>query len=460
MPVMRPAPSRWIQLHSLRARGSWSGQRLSSWRSFLPARARRLRRASATTPTAQRRRGRRRALGKAIGVYGTVWRRRVSRKLRSLPAATSCSRLVGRTFCGSPSAAAASLIARGAGGRRRGSCRRRASATASALVAGWPSPSRSRSGWALAELFTLGLERLVGLPLPAPRAAVALGAVGARSPALALVAVGFAGVLPRAPASTGARRRDGGRHRRPGGRAAGGRASFLLRVFSVFTTVSTMGVVLGVASLVVVLAVTSGFEREFQDKVLALNAHLIVHALRRRRHRLARDRRHRAPAARACPASCAWRKFLFSAGEVMIGRVGANLKGIDLKQGADDLRRALDRRAASRIWTAPASCPLPAGTPRKATDRTSGASPSAPSWRTSCTSHVGDCVSIMVPFSSGVADAPPSYPVQGRRPVPHGLQRVRHAPRLRQHRGRAAAGERAPAGVRASSCASPIRCWR
>ena len=50
----------------------------------------------------------------------------------------------------------------------------------------------------------------------------------------------------------------------------------LLRVFSVFTTVSTMGVVLGVASLVVVLAVTSGFEREFEDKVLAVNAHLLV----------------------------------------------------------------------------------------------------------------------------------------------------------------------------------------
>ena len=47
-------------------------------------------------------------------------------------------------------------------------------------------------------------------------------------------------------------------------------------MFSVFTTVSTMGVVLGVASLVVVLAVTSGFEREFEDKVLAVNAHLLV----------------------------------------------------------------------------------------------------------------------------------------------------------------------------------------
>jgi len=52
--------------------------------------------------------------------------------------------------------------------------------------------------------------------------------------------------------------------------------SVLLLQFSVFSTVSAMGVVLGVASLIVVLAVTSGFEREFQDKVLALNAHLIV----------------------------------------------------------------------------------------------------------------------------------------------------------------------------------------
>ena len=50
----------------------------------------------------------------------------------------------------------------------------------------------------------------------------------------------------------------------------------LLRLFSVFTTVSTMGVALGVQSLIVVLGVTSGFQREFQDKVLALNAHLIV----------------------------------------------------------------------------------------------------------------------------------------------------------------------------------------
>jgi hypothetical protein len=39
--------------------------------------------------------------------------------------------------------------------------------------------------------------------------------------------------------------------------------SVLLLQLSVFSTVSAMGVVLGVASLIVVLAVTSGFEREF-----------------------------------------------------------------------------------------------------------------------------------------------------------------------------------------------------
>jgi lipoprotein-releasing system permease protein len=52
--------------------------------------------------------------------------------------------------------------------------------------------------------------------------------------------------------------------------------TFLLRLFSVFTTVAITGVTLGVAALVVVLGVTSGFQREFQDKVLGVNAHVIV----------------------------------------------------------------------------------------------------------------------------------------------------------------------------------------
>ncbi len=50
----------------------------------------------------------------------------------------------------------------------------------------------------------------------------------------------------------------------------------LLRYFSVFTTVSVAGVVLGVTALTVVLAVTSGFQQQFREKVLGVNAHVLV----------------------------------------------------------------------------------------------------------------------------------------------------------------------------------------
>ncbi|MEK6608010.1 MAG: ABC transporter permease [Myxococcota bacterium] len=53
-------------------------------------------------------------------------------------------------------------------------------------------------------------------------------------------------------------------------------ASALLQVFSAFTTVSILGVALGVRTLAVVLSVTGGFEREFKVKVLGVNAHVIV----------------------------------------------------------------------------------------------------------------------------------------------------------------------------------------
>jgi lipoprotein-releasing system permease protein len=51
---------------------------------------------------------------------------------------------------------------------------------------------------------------------------------------------------------------------------------FLLSVFSVFTSVSVLGVALGVAALTAVLAITSGFKQQFRDKVLGVNAHVIV----------------------------------------------------------------------------------------------------------------------------------------------------------------------------------------
>jgi lipoprotein-releasing system permease protein len=50
----------------------------------------------------------------------------------------------------------------------------------------------------------------------------------------------------------------------------------LLSLFSVFTSVSVFGVALGVAALTIVLAVTTGFQQQFRDKVLGVNAHVIV----------------------------------------------------------------------------------------------------------------------------------------------------------------------------------------
>ncbi|MSP60536.1 MAG: ABC transporter permease [Myxococcales bacterium] len=49
-----------------------------------------------------------------------------------------------------------------------------------------------------------------------------------------------------------------------------------LNFFSVFTTISMTGVFWGVAALTTVLAVTTGFQDEFQRKVLGVNAHIIV----------------------------------------------------------------------------------------------------------------------------------------------------------------------------------------
>jgi lipoprotein-releasing system permease protein len=256
--------------------------------------------------------------------------------------------------------------------------------------------------WGLGELLTLDLERLVGLRYlhrgrrsRGARVALVAGAVAfVASLALFMATRGHLRWLETAAVI---------------GVLAGGLivvVAFLLSFFSVFTTVSTMGVVLGVASLVVVLAVTSGFEREFQDKVLALNAHLIVQPygdadvdgpeLQTIETRLA-----------GMPGVVRMAKFLFSAGEVMIGRIGANLKGIDLTSGADDLRRAL---VAGRVedLAAPASCPLPGGGPT-ATTRDVGRIALGTELSHKLRVDVGDCISIMVPFSAAVGEPPTSF---------------------------------------------------
>ncbi len=52
--------------------------------------------------------------------------------------------------------------------------------------------------------------------------------------------------------------------------------ALLANFFSIFTTVSVVGVALGVAALTTVLSVMSGFQASFKQKVLGVNAHVLV----------------------------------------------------------------------------------------------------------------------------------------------------------------------------------------
>lgn len=174
----------------------------------------------------------------------------------------------------------------------------------------------------------------------------------------------------------------------------------LLRMFSVFTTVAAMGVVLGVASLVVVLAVTSGFEREFQDKVLGVNGHLIVTDYALEQDPI--EAEHKADEymgkLRGMPGVVRMSKFSFSAGEVMIGKVGANLKGIDLSDAAPELSRALVSGAIKDLGR-PARCAQD--------DNPAGRLLLGAELARKLHTGAGQCVPVLVPFPRGEEAGPP-----------------------------------------------------
>jgi len=183
----------------------------------------------------------------------------------------------------------------------------------------------------------------------------------------------------------------------------------LLRVFSVFTTVSTMGVVLGVASLVVVLAVTSGFEHEFQDKVLAINAHLIVtsYGLERDMAEAEQDAEVIKKRLASLPGLERMSTFSFTAGEVMIGKVGANLKGVDLSDGAPELQRIMVAGSLADLGR-PAHCAEAQPAPDPAAEPV-GRIILGSELAHRLHSRIGDCLQILVPFSGGIDSAPSAY---------------------------------------------------
>ncbi len=180
----------------------------------------------------------------------------------------------------------------------------------------------------------------------------------------------------------------------------------LLRMFSVFTTVSTVGVMLGVASLVVVLSVTSGFQREFENKVQAVNAHLIVTAYGLERDVEEADKEAESVRLRlkGLPGLVRISRFSFTAGEVMIGKVGANLKGVDLAEGAPELRRAIVAGSVDDLGK-PASCGGAFADEQQMIGRLILGEELAHKVH----AKVGDCIQVLVPFSGGMESIPSAY---------------------------------------------------
>ncbi|MCP4447501.1 MAG: ABC transporter permease [Myxococcales bacterium] len=106
----------------------------------------------------------------------------------------------------------------------------------------------------------------------------------------------------------------------------------LLWVFSVFTTVSVLGVVLGVAAMTLVLAVTSGFQQQFQDKVLGVNAHVII---MKNNHGFSEYREIEEMAWKIDSDVIAVQPFIFVEMQVTQGQghvAGVAIKGIDPKR--------------------------------------------------------------------------------------------------------------------------------
>ncbi|MCS6915577.1 MAG: ABC transporter permease [Myxococcales bacterium] len=119
-------------------------------------------------------------------------------------------------------------------------------------------------------------------------------------------------------------------------------AALLLNLFSVFSTVAVVGVMLGVGALTVVMAVTSGFQEEIQQRVIGVNTHVLVLKygtdFREYERVLAQVLEH--------PQVVAGAPFVFN--EMLIAReggasAGVLVKGIDVRRAGRviDLERRL-----------------------------------------------------------------------------------------------------------------------
>jgi lipoprotein-releasing system permease protein len=135
----------------------------------------------------------------------------------------------------------------------------------------------------------------------------------------------------------------------------------LLALFSVFTSVSVLGVVLGVAALTIVLAVTTGFQQQFRDKVLGVNAHVIV---LKSQATFAEYRDVMDTAMHIDPDVVAVQPFIFAEMLVTRGKgelSGVAVKGVDPKlvRGVLDLERHMTEGSIDSLGIAPKEGELP-----------------------------------------------------------------------------------------------------
>ncbi len=100
----------------------------------------------------------------------------------------------------------------------------------------------------------------------------------------------------------------------------------LLSLFTVFTSVSVLGVAFGVAALTIVFAVTTGFEQQFRNKVLGVNAHVIV---LKSQATFAEYRDVMKTAQRIDPEVTAVQPFIFA--EMLVTRGKGELSGVAIK---------------------------------------------------------------------------------------------------------------------------------
>ena len=135
----------------------------------------------------------------------------------------------------------------------------------------------------------------------------------------------------------------------------------LLAVFSVFTSVSVLGVVLGVAALTIVLAVTTGFQQQFRDKVLGVNAHVIV---LKSQATFAEYRDVMDTAMHIDPDVIAVQPFIFAEMLVTRGKgelSGVAIKGVDPKlvKGVLDLESHMEQGSVDALGVLPKEGELP-----------------------------------------------------------------------------------------------------